>query len=232
MSLAEQTLGEIASGLPGATRIFRQYHMDFCCGGARSLGEEAERRGVNLDTLSAELEALKASPSPDKDWKSATSKELIAHVLERYHVRHRQQLPELIRLAEKVESVHAEHPTVPTGLAAHLAEMLRELEDHMQKEERILFPMILRGQGQMAAGPISVMESEHVLHGEALEKMLMLAHQLKLPDGACNSWRALYLGVGELRDDLMEHIHLENNILFKQQASSPPGVCCGHCTCG
>jgi regulator of cell morphogenesis and NO signaling len=76
------------------------------------------------------------------------------------------------------------------------------------------------------------MESEHVLHGEALEKMLMLAHQLQLPDGACNSWRALYLGVGELRDDLMEHIHLENNILFKQQASSPPGVCCGHCTCG
>ena len=232
MVLAEQTLGEIASGLPGATRLFRQHHMDFCCGGARSLGEEAERRGVNLETLVAELEALKASPSADKDWKSTTSKELIAHVLERYHVRHREQLPELIHLAEKVERVHAQHPDVPAGLAAHLTEMLQELEEHMQKEERILFPMILRGQGQMAAGPISVMESEHVLHGEALEKMLMLVHQLQLPDGACNSWRALYLGVGELRDDLMEHIHLENNILFKQQASSPPGVCCGHCTCG
>lgn len=232
MVLAEQTLGEIASGLPGATRLFRQHHMDFCCGGARSLGEEAERRGVNLETLVAELEALKAFPSADKDWKSTTSKELIAHVLERYHVRHREQLPELIRLAEKVERVHAEHPDVPAGLASHLAEMLQELEGHMQKEERILFPMILRGQGQMAAGPISVMESEHVLHGEALEKMLMLAHQLQLPDSACNSWRALYLGVGELRDDLMEHIHLENNILFKQQVSSHPGVCCGHCACG
>lgn len=229
MVLAEQTLGEIASGLPGATRLFRQHHMDFCCGGARSLGEEAERRGVNLETLVAELEALKASPSADKDWKSTTSKELIAHVLERYHVRHREQLPELIRLAEKVERVHAEHPDVPAGLASHLAEMLQELEGHMQKEERILFPMILRGQGQMAAGPISVMESEHVLHGEALEKMLMLVHQLQLPDGACNSWRALYLGVGELRDDLMGHIRLENEFLFKQSASSAEHMCCGGC---
>lgn len=232
MPYAHQSLGEIACNIPGATRLFRQYHMDFCCGGARSLHEEAQHKGVSLETLVVELDALKASPDVGKDWKLATSKELIAHILDRYHVRHREQLPELIHLAEKVERVHAQHSDVPAGLAVHLAKMLRELEDHMHKEERILFPMILRGQGQMAAGPISVMESEHVLHGEALEKMLMLAHQLQLPDGACNSWRALYLGVGELRDDLMEHIHLENNILFKQQDSSPPGVCCGHCTCG
>lgn len=73
----------------------------------------------------------------------------------------------------------------------------------------------------MADGPISVMETEHVQHGEALEKMMELAHQLALPEEACNSWRALYLGLGELRDDLMEHIHLENNILFKQSSASP-----------
>lgn len=229
MSLAEQTLGEITCNIPGATRLFRRYRMDFCCGGARSLREEAERRDVNLEELVAELEAINSSPSVDKDWKSATTKELITHVLERYHARHRKQLPELIHLAEKVECVHAKHSDAPTGLVAHLTDMLQALESHMQKEERILFPMILRGQGHIAAGPISVMESEHVLHGEALEKMLMLTHQLQLPDGSCNSWRALYLGVGELCEDIMEHIHLENNILFKQQAISPPSVCCGHC---
>ena len=50
-------------------------------------------------------------------------------------------------------------------------DMLQELESHMQKEEHILFPMILRGQKNMAVGPISVMESEHVQHMEALQKM-------------------------------------------------------------
>jgi regulator of cell morphogenesis and NO signaling len=230
MSFAEQSLGEVASQLPGATRLFRQYHMDFCCGGTRSLREEAERKGADLNELVSALETLRTNPSAEKNWKKASTKDLIAHILARYHVRHREQLPELIHLAEKVERVHAEHPDVPTGLAIHLMEMLQELEGHMQKEERILFPMLMRGQGRMAIGPISVMESEHVQHGEALEKMLMLAHQLCLPDSACNSWRALYLGVGELRDDLMEHIHLENNILFKQQPSTYPGVCCGQCS--
>lgn len=228
MSLAHQSLGEIACNIPGATRVFHQFHMDFCCGGKRSLEEEAARKQVDVSEVIRALEQVRAEPSAEKDWTKATTKELIAHVLERFHLRHRAQLPEVIRLAEKVERVHADHPQAPVGLAAHLADMLQELEGHMQKEERILFPMLMRGQGAMASGPISVMESEHLQHGEALEKMLMLAHQLTLPEDACNSWRALYLGLSELRDDLMEHIHLENNILFKQPGSSEH-LCCGGC---
>lgn len=229
MPLEEQSLGEIARNLPGATRLFRRFGMDFCCGGARSLREEANRKGVKLEDVISSLKTLEKGKSQDKDWGKASTKELIAHILERYHVRHREQLPELIRLAEKVERVHAGHAEAPLGLAAHLAWMLQELEDHMVKEERILFPMLMRGQGSMAGGPISVMEAEHVQHGEALEKMMELAHQLELPEEACNSWRALYLGLGELRDDLMEHIHLENNILFRQSDSPAPSMCCGHC---
>lgn len=229
MLLEEQSLGEIARNLPGATRLFRRFGMDFCCGGTRSLREEVKRKGVKLEDVVVSLETLENGKPQDKDWGKATTKELIAHILERYHVRHREQLPELIRLAEKVERVHAGHTEAPLGLAAHLAWMLEELEDHMVKEERILFPMLMRGQGHMAGGPISVMEAEHIQHGEALERMMGLVHQLALPEDACNSWRALYLGVGELRDDLMEHIHLENNILFKQTTDAEPTVCCGHC---
>lgn len=228
MSFAQQPLGEIAGNLPGATRLFRQYQMDFCCGGQRSLREEALRVGADLKEVVSALQRLETGTTREKNWKKASTKELIAHILERYHLRHREQLPELIHLAEKVERVHAEHKQVPMGLAEHLRDMLQELEGHMQKEERILFPMLMRGQGQMAGGPITVMESEHIQHGEALEKMLTLAHRLELPDDACNSWRALYLGLGELRDDLMEHIHLENNILFKQSESAE-NLCCGHC---
>lgn len=229
MLTEEQSLGEIARNLPGATRLFRRFGMDFCCGGARSLREEAKRKGVKLADVIASLETLENGKPQDTDWGKATTKELIAHILERYHVRHREQLLELIHLAEKVERVHAGHAKAPQGLATHLAWILEELEGHMVKEERILFPMLMRGQRHMAGGPMSVMEAEHVQHGEALDKMMELTHQLKLPEDACNSWRALYLGLGELRDDLMEHIHLENNILFKQSDSHAPSMCCGHC---
>lgn len=230
MPLEEQSLGEIARNLPGATRLFRRFDMDFCCGGERSLREEAMRKGARLAEVVSALEALKNDGSQENDWNKVTAKELIAHILRRFHLRHREQLPELIRLAEKVERVHADHPNVPKGLAVHLAIMHLELEDHMKKEEQVLFPMLMRGQGRMAGGPIACMEREHVQHDEALEKMLMLAHRLELPQDACNSWRALYLGLGELRDDLMEHIHLENNILFRQPSENPPEVCCGHCS--
>jgi len=231
MSLEDQLLGEIACNIPGATRVFRQFHVDFCCGGTRSLQEEVARKQLDMAEVLEALEQLRVSAPMDKNWKKATTKELIAHILERFHARHREQLPELIRLAEKVERVHADHPNAPRGLAAHLAEMLQELQMHMTKEEQILFPMLMRGQGHMAGGPISVMQSEHLQHGEALEKMLTLAQQLELPKEACNSWRALYLGLSELRDDLMEHIHLENNILFKQP-NSAENKCCGKCSCG
>lgn len=232
MYFADMPLGDIASKIPGATRLFRQYRMDFCCGGARSLRQEAERKNADLEALVSGLEDLANASSGKQEWSDTTTEELVAHVLARYHVRHREQLVELIRLAGKVERVHAAHAEVPAGLSEHLTKMAQELECHMQREERILFPLLLQGQQEAVAGPISVMESEHVLHGDALEEMLALSHQLQLPENACHSWRALYLGLSELRDDLMEHIHLENNILFKRMGGEKAETSCNHGVCG
>jgi regulator of cell morphogenesis and NO signaling len=216
MSLEEQSLGEIASSIPGATRVFREYHMDFCCGGARSLREEAQRKKVDLAEVVDSLEQARAAPSADEDWKTVATEELVAYIVERFHQRHRRQFPELIHLAGKVEHVHARNPAAPSGLAAHLLEMQQDLLSHMAREEQMLFPMLVRG-GPNTAGMVSVMEAEHLQQGEGLQEMLALAHQLKVPEDACNSWRALYRGLEELRDDLMEHIHIENNILFKRR---------------
>ncbi|MGB0899768.1 MAG: hemerythrin domain-containing protein, partial [Psychrobium sp.] len=77
----------------------------------------------------------------DPKWNSANNEELIEHILKRYHQVHRQQFSELIELATTVESVHSDHPQCPTGLAQHLKSMESELISHMEKEERILFPM-------------------------------------------------------------------------------------------
>ncbi|MGL1180974.1 hemerythrin domain-containing protein, partial [Vibrio parahaemolyticus] len=75
----------------------------------------------------------------------APTSALIDHILTRYHARHREQLPELIRLARRVESVHGDRPECPRGLADHLETMQQELESHMQKEEMVLFPIYKRG---------------------------------------------------------------------------------------
>ncbi len=117
-------------------------------------------------------------------------------------------------MAHKVERVHASKNDCPRGLAEHLEYMARELEQHMLKEEELLFPMILAGDGALAAMPIQVMEQEHQDHGKNLTRLHALARGFEAPDEACGTWQALYLGLRELEAALMRHIHLENHVLF------------------
>ena len=211
--LKARHLGQIAVEMPGATAIFRRLKLDFCCGGNVPLATACERKNLDADAVSTELMTLdRREQAPEAD----TPDVLIDHILTRYHDVHRRQLPELIRMARRVEAVHKENPACPLGLADHLESMQVELLDHMEKEESILFPMLRRGRGTFASGPIHVMRMEHTSHGEQLARLMELADDAVPPQGACTTWRALYAGVEQLAGDLMEHIHLENNRLFVQ----------------
>jgi regulator of cell morphogenesis and NO signaling len=220
MELVDQSLGQLARRIAGATRVFDNHHFDFCCGGNQSLRSAAAAAGVEVAPIVAELHALqaRAASGTERDWDNATPTELVDHLLTRYHAVHREQLPELIRLARKVEQVHGERPDCPVGLADHLTEMAQELESHMRKEEDVLFPMIVRGHGAMAKAPISVMRMEHDDHGVALRRLEALTDGITPPRAACTTWRSLYAGLQVFRQDLMAHIHTENNILFERFA--------------
>lgn len=220
-ALTEQTLGSLACLIPGATRVFRQYKLDFCCGGSTRLRDVAQQRGLDTEAIAAELAALSGDSATEPDWRDEPTADLIEHILERFHERHRDQLPELIRLANRVEQVHGNKADCPTGLAEHLWCMQQELESHMLKEEQILFPMLRRdSQLPQTQGPIAVMRYEHDQHGTALARLAELTNDITPPANACNTWRALYRGLEELRGDLMQHIHLENNILFVRASAN------------
>ena len=123
-------------------------------------------------------------------------------------------MPELIRLARRVEAVHRDHSLAPKGLADAMEAVLENLLDHMTKEERILFPTIRDGFAGSLFGPIAVMRHEHEHHGEEMRAIEALAHGFEPPEDACNSSRALYLGLDKFAADLAEHTHLESNVLF------------------
>ena len=141
---------------------------------------------------------------------------------------HREQLPELVRMARRVEAVHRDHPAVPVGLADLLEDMEAELLDHMEKEEQMLFPAMEQAVPGVD-GPIGAMRDEHTGHGALLERLAALTHDHTPPPGACNTWRALYAGTAQLTDDLISHIHLENNVLFPRFEAA--GGCGGACSC-
>ena len=213
----DRTLAEIATSLPGATGIFRRRKLDFCCGGRVPLAQAAAQRGMSVEELEAELEGVAALGLRSEQ--PASSEGLIELIETRYHAAHRRELPELVRLARRVEAVHKDKPDVPRGLAALLEQMSVELEAHMQKEEQVLFPLMRRGGHPMIVQPIAMMVAEHDDHGAHLRSLEEITDDFTPPAGACTTWRALYVGARKLAEDLVEHIHTENNVLFPRFSS-------------
>lgn len=217
--LWERTVGDIAATVPGATAVLRKFKIDFCCGGDLTLDSAARRRGVDPGELEQALAALGV-----RDGGTAASEMsnevLIDHIQACYHEAHRRALPELIALSRKVEAVHRDHPKVPAGLSEALRLLRSELEPHMAKEEAILFPAMLQWTEGKYDLPVSELRHEHDDQGVSLRLLESLTDNFTTPEGACRSWQALYVGVSQLAEDLIEHIHLENNVLFPRFAAA------------
>lgn len=210
------TLADLAVTYPAASRVFLRHGLDFCCHGQRPLEEACSERGLIADAVVAEIAREQEEAADLPRWEQRPIRELVEHIVGFYHLRLRTELPELISLAAKVESRHAEKASCPRGLRAHLEQVHRAVLEHLAKEEQVLFPMILSGRGRNAGAPIAVMEAEHRDHATNLEKTRRLTADLAAPEEACPTWKALYLRLANLESELMEHIHLENNILFRR----------------
>jgi iron-sulfur cluster repair di-iron protein len=157
-----------------------------------------------------------AAPAPKAiSWELRSQADLVDHIVAHYHEGLRRDLPSLTERAARLEREHAAHPAVPAGLADLLDAFAGELESHMLKEERVLFPTLRTGaRGGPIDMPILMMEREHEGHDEQLEKLRELTHAFAAPADAPPPWAALYADLAALETDLRQHIYLENNVLF------------------
>lgn len=218
----ETQVGRIATEHPLATRVFGRHGIDYCCGGGVALHEVCEQKSLDTEAVLEEIQKeIKSSSASEERWDQASLQDLIAHILVTYHQPLHEELPQLEAMARKVVTVHGdkEPEKLPELLSVFVA-LKTELEEHMAKEEQILFPMIQSGQGSMANGPVSVMEQEHESAGAALRRLRTLTNDYTVPEQACNTWRALWHRLEALEAGLHEHIHLENNILFPRALAS------------
>ncbi len=215
----ETSLADLATHFPGASRRFQDLGLDYCCGGRRPLSEACRERGLDAAALLEEIQTDPAGADATR-WDARPLPELIEHIVTRYHEPLRAEMPKLIAMARKVEFTHAEKDTAPRGLTDHLAMMAESLEDHMQKEEQVLFPLVASGRGTSAAVPVRVLTQEHEDHAFNLQLVRELTDGLTPPEEACTTWRALCLRLRELEREVMEHVHLENNVLFPRALQS------------
>ncbi|AIL33037.1 hemerythrin domain-containing protein [Basilea psittacipulmonis] len=148
----------------------------------------------------------------NQKWVTESDQATIEHILSRFHDVHRQQLDEIMALAQSDAVVDK----LPNGLIPLLQHIHMDLLNHMMKEEQVLFPMILAGAGARASMPITVMKHEHADHESALTQLDELTHHFTVSDSSCTELKNLYQLLATFSQDLKQHIDLENNVLFER----------------
>lgn len=225
----DTTVAELVLARPSLSRVFERLGIDYCCGGKRSLEKACSRRGLDVTTTIALLEAgLADAPADTVDWRQAPAADLVEHIVTRHHDLMREELPRLGAMADRVAQRHGPDDARLVELAQVFGAFRGELEQHMEAEEQVLFPACLALEAASATGeagelhlpfpsvamPISVMEHQHDDAGAALERMRELTAGYDLDAARCNTHRALVDGLHALERDMHEHVHEENNILF------------------
>lgn len=217
----EKTIGEIAASDLRKAKIFMKYGIDFCCGGKKSLKEACDEIGVDYYKLNEELKRSNKG-DPELDFNSMPLYELTQYIVNKHHQYIKQNQDILVELTEKVKERHSDkHPELKEVYHSFMS-LINELHKHLMKEENILFPYIESlSSGKSVStpfgtleNPIRVMFYEHDVAGDLIKKIREHSNQYQIPEDACGSYSTLYQLLKEFDEDLMLHIHLENNILF------------------
>ena len=221
------TVGEIVTKDFRTASVFSKYGIDFCCGGDKTLEEACKEQSIDRSQLQKELEEVAQKEEGTIDFNSWSLKLLVDYIEETYHTYIKRQLPLLTKNLEKIKDVHGEHHPELLKINNLFLHSAMDLSMHLQKEEKVLFPIIRelseaeksgfppeQGHCGTIQNPISVMREEHEIEGERFKKISELSGGYKVPSDGCTTYHATYEMLEEFERKLHEHIHLENNILF------------------
>jgi regulator of cell morphogenesis and NO signaling len=225
-----KTVREIATETPGATRVFEKLGIDYCCGGAKPVSEACRAAGTTLEAVMRSFEQFETwnlANAEAKDWQAESLASLIAHIQDKHHVFTREEMDSLAPLLAKVCSVYGERKPELLQIQRLFGEVKDELFVHMWKEEEVLFPYVTEMEAAISAGlgapvpvfgsvrnPVRMMMTEHDGAGDVLRNIRQLSDDFTPPAIACVSYQTLLRRLEALEQDLHQHIHLENNILF------------------
>lgn len=224
-----KTMRQIAVEQPGAIAVLEKYHLDFCWAGDKSLEAAAAEAGIPLETILCEMgSALTACRAEQADWNTAGLDALMQHIVVRHHAYLRKELPLLEKFIAHVRETRGR---ADANTLAPLEKVFRffkrELENHLRREEEVLFPVIRQVETASTSGarpprfsfgpianPIGIMEEDHDAERRQIEKMLVLTGNYTGPAETASAFRSLFERLEALESDMRLHVHLEDHILF------------------
>ena len=222
---SETKLGELVTYFPAITTRLNELHIDYCCQGDRTLVEAAKEADIPLDFITEVKNAYSdflAKPEGELPVTELSDEQLIHLILEIHHQPERALWIELDQMVNKILLVHYEHgKELLLKLHRNFSELKMELEEHFAKEEKELFPAMLKSditdEDRVATRAlIQKLEREHEEAGRIIKRLIKETDDFTSPDYACPTMKAVYHKLHELVDDIFLHIAKENSVLFKR----------------
>lgn len=222
-----ETIGQMVAKNINKAEVFKKYGIDFCCGGKKTVHQVCKEKGIDEAILTKELEAAQQASKSTHHFDLWEPDFLAGYIYNQHHRYYYDEEPVITELMEKVAGKHGDQFPALKKLSVLYNNLRCELTTHFMREEKVLFPFIKKiVQAKITEDkdvlktlpsltePVHMMEADHEAAGDILEEMKTTSNGYEAPANACNSFRFLYHKLAELEEDLHQHIHLENNILF------------------
>lgn len=226
-NIAEQTLASIVTAHHQTVPVLEKYHLDFCCKGKRTLAEACREKGLSVEDIMKELEAPSLlKETTDTSFAEMDAEQLIQHILFHHHFYLRQSMPSIEEHLTKVAVKHGDRFPYMKNVLDLFSHLKNEMYLHMQKEEAILFPRIKeiesfakytqknKREQSYIYSPAAVLENEHDEAGTIMEEIRILTNDYAAPAEACTTFKVVLEELKAFEEDLHQHVHLENNLLF------------------
>lgn len=219
-------IGDIVTEFPNASDIFYKYNIDFCCGGNRPLNDAILAQKLDgsqlLEDLNNKYQEFTEKNNEFVDWAKESPGKLIDYIVNTHHAYLREELPRISEYAFKILKVHGKSHKELFKVHKLFNNLRIELEEHLVKEEEFIFPQIRQHEREGNADDknrllnlINELEQEHTGAGDIIMELREVTDHYSVPKDACGSFKITYEKLKEVELELFQHIHLENNILFK-----------------
>jgi regulator of cell morphogenesis and NO signaling len=232
-TLGKTTIGDIVAADFRTAKVFEAHGIDFCCGGKVALSTICSEKGLNLDALKKELEAVQNAPADrSQNYSSWTLPFLADYIVNTHHAYLKENDAQIAAYARKIAGVHGAHHPEVIEIAAIFDKIATDMTAHLKEEEEVFFPALKRAYAAKMAGTtpeakdrdtirasLLKLHREHEEIGDAVHTIRHLAKDYAIPGDVCNTFMVTYQKLKEFEDDLHKHVHLENNILFPKAAA-------------
>jgi regulator of cell morphogenesis and NO signaling len=151
---------------------------------------------------------------------------LVAHIVE-HHAYARRALPYIVALLAKVAAFHGKRNRKLSDLCDTGSALADALEDHLEAEERGLFPALLTGavRRELVRRELGQMCRHHREVRLLLGRVRALADGYAAPAWGSRGYQVLMEELEALEEDVLEHLHLEKYVLIPRVSSRCVSAC-------